>query len=99
MITNSARCSREIKSRITIAKAAFNKKKALFTRKLDLNFRMKLFLCCIWSTDLCGAENWTLRNVDQNYQESFEMWCWRRMKKTIWTDCVRNEVLHRVKEV
>jgi hypothetical protein len=29
---------------------------------------------------------------------SFEMWCWRRMEKIIWTDRVRNvEVLHRVK--
>jgi hypothetical protein len=25
------------------------------------------------------------------------MWCWRRMEK-IWTDHVRNEVLHTVKE-
>jgi hypothetical protein len=35
----------------------------------------------------------------QKYQESFEMWCWRRMEKISWTDRVRNEeVLHRVKE-
>jgi hypothetical protein len=39
MITNDARCTREIKSRIAIAKAAFNKKKKLFTSKLDLNLR------------------------------------------------------------
>jgi hypothetical protein len=26
------------------------------------------------------------------------MWCWRRMKKISWTDHVRNEVLHKVKE-
>jgi hypothetical protein len=26
------------------------------------------------------------------------MWCWRRMEKISWIDCVRNEVLHRVKE-
>jgi hypothetical protein len=27
------------------------------------------------------------------------MWCWRRMEKIIWIDCVRNEeVLHGVKE-
>jgi alpha-D-ribose 1-methylphosphonate 5-triphosphate synthase subunit PhnL len=26
------------------------------------------------------------------------MWCWRRMEKISWTDRVRNEVLHRVKE-
>jgi len=40
-----------------------------------------------------------LQPVDQEYLESFEMWCWRRMKKIIWTDHVRNEeVLLRVKE-
>jgi hypothetical protein len=48
---------------------------------------------------LCGAETWTLGEVDQKYLESFEKWCWRRMEKIIWTDRVRNEaVLHRVKE-
>jgi hypothetical protein len=31
---NDARCTQEIKSKISIAKAAFNKKKSLFTRKL-----------------------------------------------------------------
>jgi len=41
----------------------------------------------------------TLRAVDQKHLESFEMWCWRRMKKISWTDHVRNEeVLLRVKE-
>jgi hypothetical protein len=39
MITNDARCTREIKSRIAMAKAAFNKKKNLFIRKLDFKFK------------------------------------------------------------
>ena len=48
---------------------------------------------------LCGAETGTLWAVDQKQLESFEMWCWRRMEKIIWTDHVRNEeVLLRVKE-
>jgi hypothetical protein len=48
---------------------------------------------------LYGAETWTLRKVDQKYLESFEVWCWRRMKKISLTDRVRNEeVLHTVKE-
>jgi hypothetical protein len=99
MITNDARCTREIKSRIAMAKAAFNKKKNLFTSKLDLNLRKKLIKCYIWSIALYGAEMWTLRKIDQTYLESFEVWCWRRMEKISWTDHVRNEeVLHRVKE-
>jgi hypothetical protein len=36
MITDDARCTRKIKSRIAMAKAAFNRKKNLFSRKLDL---------------------------------------------------------------
>jgi hypothetical protein len=99
MITKDARCTREMKSRIAMAKAAFNKKKALFTSKLDLNLRKKLVNCYIWGITVYGAETWTLRRVDQKYLESFEMWCWRRMENIIWTDRVRNEdVLHRVKE-
>jgi len=35
MITNDARCNYEIKSRIAMAKAAFNKKKTLSTSKLE----------------------------------------------------------------
>jgi hypothetical protein len=47
---------------------------------------------------LYGAETWTLRKVDEKYQENFEMCCWRRVEVS-WTDRVRNEeVLHRVKE-
>jgi hypothetical protein len=46
MITNDARCTRAIKSRIAMAKAAFNKK-IIFTRKMDLNLRKKLVKCYI----------------------------------------------------
>ena len=82
-----------------MAKAAFNKKRALFTGTWDLELRKKLVKCYIWSIALCGSETWTLRAVDQKQLESFEMWCWRRMEQISWTDHVRNEeVLLRVKE-
>jgi hypothetical protein len=82
-----------------MAKAAFNRKRALCTSKMDLELRKKLVKCYIWSTALHGAENWTLRAVDQKHLESFEMWCWRRMEKISWTAHVRNEeVLLRAKE-
>jgi hypothetical protein len=35
IITNDARCTRETKSRISMAKAAFDKERALFTGKLN----------------------------------------------------------------
>ena len=45
MATNDARYTREIKFRIAMAKAAFNKKKNLFTSTADLNLREKLSNC------------------------------------------------------
>jgi len=68
--------------------AAFIKKKTLFTSKLDLNLRKKLAMN-IWNIVLYGAEIWTLRKVDQNYLESFEMLCWGGMQKINWTDRVK----------
>jgi hypothetical protein len=48
---------------------------------------------------LNDAGTWTLQKGDHKYQECFEMWCWRRMKKINWPDRERNEEeLHRVKE-
>jgi hypothetical protein len=67
--------------------------------EVPTELRKKSVKCYIWSIALYGAETWTLRKLDQKYMESFEMLCWRRMKKIIWTDHVNNEaVLHRVKE-
>jgi hypothetical protein len=60
-----------------MAKAAFNKKRTLFTSILDLELRKKLVKCYILSI----AETWTLRAVDQKHLKRFKMWCWRRMEK------------------
>jgi hypothetical protein len=99
VLTNHGRCTCEIKSKIAMAKAAFNKKKNLFTSILDLNLMKKLVKCYVWSMVFYGAETWTLRVADQNYLKRFEMWCWRRMEKISWTDHVRNEeALLRVNE-
>jgi len=82
-----------------MAKAAFNKKRTVFTSTLDLELRKKPVKCYVFSIALYGAETWTLRATDQKHLKSFEMWCWRRMEKIIRTDHVRNkDVLLRVKE-
>jgi hypothetical protein len=48
-----------------VAKAAFDKTRALFISTLDLELRKKLVKCYIWSMALYGAETWTLQAADQ----------------------------------
>ena len=74
-----------------MAKAAFNKKKAHSTSKLDINLRksqVKFYISCI---DCYAAKNWTLWKVDQNYVGNFWLWCRRRRE-------IRAEVIQRVNE-
>jgi hypothetical protein len=82
-------------------KAAFNKRKVLFTSKMDLKLRNILVKCYVWSILVAShdAETWTLRAVDQKHLKSFEKWCWRWIEKISWTDHMRNEeVLLKVTE-
>jgi hypothetical protein len=52
ILTDDGRCTCEIKCRIAMAEAAFNKKTALFTSTLDLELKKKLVNCYIWSIAL-----------------------------------------------
>ena len=80
-----------------MTKVTFNEN-TLFIRKLVGNLRKTLVNCYTWRISLHGAETWTLRKVDKKHRRSSEMWRWRRMGNVRWTDCVKNEVLHRVKK-
>jgi hypothetical protein len=55
MLTSDGRCICEIESRIAMAKAAYNKNRALFTSKMDLELRKKIVECYIWSIALYGV--------------------------------------------
>jgi hypothetical protein len=44
MTTNNARCTRETKSKVAIAKAAFYEK-TVFSGKFDLNLRKEIVKC------------------------------------------------------
>jgi hypothetical protein len=56
IITNHAKYTHKIKSRIAMTKTAFNKKTTVFTSKCDLNEWKKLVQCYIWSIAFYGAQ-------------------------------------------
>ena len=90
MMTCDARRTPKIKCSIVMAKAALNKEKTLYISKLDLNLRREVGKCYIWNAAVCGSETWTFRKGDQNYLESFEIWCCSWMENISWTDRVGN---------
>jgi hypothetical protein len=67
MITNNAKCTHEIKSRISMAKQHSTRR--LFCSRLDLNLRKKLVNCYIWSIALYGAEMRCWRRMDISWAD------------------------------
>ena len=59
--------TREIKSRITVARAALFRERFIFHQDNSLKLRKEILKWYIWSIALFGAENLTLRKVDRKY--------------------------------
>ena len=81
ILTDDARYTREIKSRIALAKAAFTTE-ALVTSKLDCSLRKKPVKCYIWSVALCGAGTGHCRKWIRNTWKVFKCGAgegWRRL--------------------
>ena len=99
VVESGWKCEKEIKERIGMAKAAFNKMRRILTSKMSRELRKRVMRCYVWSVFLYGSETWTLRKADMKRIQGFEMWTYRRMEGIIWTERVRNEeVLQRVGE-
>ena len=98
-ITEDGRSEVEIRTRIGMAKDAFNKRKELLTRGMSKEVKKKIVKTVIWSVALYSAETWSLRKEDIRRIEALEMWIWRRMERISWTEKITNEeVLRRVGE-
>ena len=99
-IEQSGDQTREIKTRIEIARSTFVKMKKLFTsRDINIGLRMRMLRCYVFSTLLYGVEAWTLKKNHIDKLQAFETWCYRRMWRIPWTDRVSNaEVLDRMQK-
>ena len=46
----------------------------------------------IWATrEAYGYESWTIKNVEHQRIDAFELWCWRRLLRVPWTTKRSNE--------
>ena len=54
MITEDGRCNVEIKTRIGMAKDAFNKRRELLSQRMDRKLKKKIIKAVMWSVALYG---------------------------------------------
>lgn len=90
--------SQEIRCRIETARSVFIKMSSLFkSHNLNLNMKLRLLRCYVFSVLLYGVETWTLNKETTKRLEAFELWLYRRILKISWTQRITNiEVLRRM---
>ena len=66
-----------VKSRIALAKDAFNQRKELLTKELSNKLKKRMVKVLIWPVVIYGCETWTLLEEEIYRLQALEMWLWR----------------------
>ena len=56
-------------------------------RRRDLNLPTKVCLvkAMVFPVVIYGCENWTIKKVEHQRIDAFELWCWRRLLRVPWS--------------
>lgn len=99
IISSDGRDAEETRTRIGMARSAFNNlERVLRDKSLREDLRRDILQCYVWSIASYASETWTINADTRKRIEAFEYWCYRRMKRIKWTEKITNkEVLKRMK--
>ena len=79
-LTEDARCEKEVKHRITIAKESFLRMRNLLcNRSVAFHILYRMVRCYIWAILMYGSETWTLNKTMITRINAFEIWILRRI--------------------
>ena len=85
-ITVDGDCSHEIKRRLLLGrKAMTNLDSILKSRDVTLPTKVCLVKAVVSPVVMDGYESWTIKIVECQRTDAFELWCWRRLLRVPWT--------------
>ena len=78
-------CSREIERRLLLGRKAVTKvDRILKSRDITLKASVHLVKAMIFPVVMCGCESWTIKKVECQRIDAFELWYWRRLLGIPW---------------
>ena len=85
-ITVDGDCSHEIKRHLLLGKKAMtNLDSILKSRDIALLAKVHTVKAMVFPVVMCGCESWTIKKVERQKIDAFELWCWRRLLRVPWT--------------
>ena len=90
-ITADDDCSHEIERCFLLGrKAMTNLDSVLKSRGITLPTKVCLVKVMVFPVVMYGCEGWTIKKVEHQRIDAFELWCWRRLLRVPWTARVSN---------
>ena len=85
-ITADGDCSHEIKRRLLPRrKVMTNLDSILKSRDITLPTKVHLVKAMVFPVVMYGCENWIVKKAERQRIDAFELWCWRRLLRVLWT--------------
>ena len=57
----------------------------LKSRDITLSTKVHLIKAVVFPVVMYGYESWTIKKAERQRIDAFELWCWRRLLRVLWT--------------
>ena len=85
-ITVDGDCSHEIKRYLLLGrKVMTNLDSILKSRDITLPTKVHLVKGMVFPVVIYERESWTIKKAEHQRTDAFELWCWRRFLRVLWT--------------
>ena len=76
----------EIKRRLLLGrKVMTNLDSRLRSRDITLSTKVCLVKAMVFPVVMYGCDSWTMKKAEHRRIDAFELWCWRRFLRVLWT--------------
>ena len=85
-ITADGDCSHEIKRLLLLGRKVMTNLESIFkSRDITLSTKVHLVKAMVFPVVIYGYESWTIKKAECQKIDAFELWCWRRLLRVLWT--------------
>ena len=85
-ITADGDCSHEIKRPLLLGRKVMTNLDIIFkSRDITLSTKVHLVKALVFPVVMYGCESWTVKKAERRRIDAFELWCWRRLLRVLWT--------------
>ena len=70
---------------LRVPQAMTNLDSVLKSRDITLLTKVHLVKAIVFPVIMYGCESWTVKKAEHQRIDAFELWCWRRLLRDLWT--------------